>query len=178
MNPGIYLIAHNIRSCHNVGSLLRTADAMAVDKVYLTGYTPYPKLPDDKRLPHIADKMNRQISKTALGAEQSVDWEYAEDALEVLDKLRAQGVTIAALEQSPQALKLSEYEFSGKDISLVVGREVEGLEPDILEASDLHLEIPMLGQKESLNVSSAAAIALYQLRFKLQPPIDTPSHLP
>jgi len=166
MNPRLYLIVHNIRSCYNVGSLLRTADAMAVDKVYLTGYTPYPKISNDNRLPYIVNKLARQINKTALGAEQSVDWEHEDDVLKLLPKLREQDFTIVALEQSVRALKLPEYEGADKNIALIVGREVEGLEPEVLEASDLHLEIPMLGQKESLNVASAAAIALYQLRWR------------
>ncbi|MBX4199569.1 TrmH family RNA methyltransferase [Candidatus Saccharibacteria bacterium] len=168
MNSKIYLIAHNIRSCHNVGSLLRTADAMAVDKVYLTGYTPYPRMKDDKRLPHIADKMGRQIKKTALGAEKTVAWEYTEDVLGLLAKLAKEDTVIAALEQSPDAISLPEYTPSDKDTALIVGREVEGIEPEVLKVAKIHLEIPMLGSKESLNVASAAAIALYQLRFKLR----------
>lgn len=168
MSPRIYLIVHNVRSCYNVGSLLRTADAMAVDKIYLTGYTPYPKLPNDKRLPHIADKLSSQISKTALGAEHNVNWDHSENVLQLMKKLRSQSFIIAALEQSTEALKLPEYEATDKNIALIVGREVEGIEPEVLKLAELHLEIPMLGKKESLNVASAAAIALYHLRFKLR----------
>lgn len=167
MKRSIYLIVHNVRSCFNVGNLLRSADAFAVDKVYLTGYTPYPRIKNDKRLPHIADKMTRQIHKSALGAENSVSWSFEPDILALLQQLRDRDITIAALEQTETALALPSY-LPPKAIALVVGREVEGIEEQILEFADVHLQIPMLGQKESLNVAAAGAAALYQLRFSLR----------
>lgn len=166
MAQSIYLIIHNVRSCYNVGSLLRTADAFSVDKVLMSGYTPYPRMPNDKRLPHIANKMSHQIHKSALGAEDSVDWTHEDDAIELISKLRANGFLIAALEQTETALSLPSY-ILDRDIALIVGREVEGIEDEVLEEADIHLEIPMLGKKESLNVSAAGAAALYQLRFGL-----------
>jgi 23S rRNA (guanosine2251-2'-O)-methyltransferase len=160
----LILIAHNLRSTHNVGSLLRTADGLGVQHVYLTGYTPYPLQVDDERLPHLAQKINRQIIKTALGAEQSVAWSHESDLPKLIDDLQAQGYEVAALEQAPGASKLPDYTASDK-LALIVGREVEGIEPAIVAACDEILEIPMLGQKESFNVVQAAAMALYELRF-------------
>lgn len=160
----IILIAHNIRSTHNVGSLLRTADGLGVERVYLTGYTPYPAIRDDSRMPHIARKVDERITKTALGAEKSVDWEHEPDAEAVINKLKERGFNIVALEQAPNSIKLPAYKPLEK-IVVVVGREVEGIEPDVLELCDSVVEIPMYGKKESFNVAVAAAIALYQMRF-------------
>ncbi|MEI6755611.1 MAG: TrmH family RNA methyltransferase, partial [bacterium] len=81
----IILIAHNLRSAHNVGSLLRTADAMGVSKVYLTGYSPYPKSENDSRLPHLALKIDKNIAKTALGAEENIDWEHNDSLDAIMD---------------------------------------------------------------------------------------------
>ena len=161
----LLLIAHNVRSAHNVGSLLRTADGLGVQTVFLTGYTPYPVEANDKRLPHIAEKVERQIHKTALGAEKTVGWKHEEDIFGLIDKLKRDGFKIAALEQADGSVKLPSFTPTDS-IALIVGREVEGIETDIVKQADIILEIPMLGQKESLNVASAAAIALYHLRFK------------
>lgn len=162
--PHIVLIAHNLRSTHNVGSLLRTAEGLGVDTVYLTGYTPYPAGERDERLPHLAAKINRQIAKTALGAERLVNWRH-EDAIErLLQKLRADRYTLAALEQSPGSRRLPEYRPPER-LAIIVGREVEGLEPEVLQLCDITLEIPMFGRKESFNVVQAAAMALYHCRF-------------
>lgn len=158
------LIAHNLRSSHNVGSLLRTADGLGAERVFLTGYTPYPEAAHDDRLPHLRRKTATQIHKTALGAEDSVAWEHAVALLPVLQKLHAEGYTVAAVEQATGALPLPDYRPPQK-LALVVGREVEGLEAEILAACDLALEIPMYGRKESYNVVQAAAMALYHCRF-------------
>ena len=160
----IVIIAHDIRSTHNVGSLLRTAEGLGIQKVYLTGYTPYPTSEDDDRLPHLAHKLDKQISKTALGAEKSQPWEYGADLDSLLDQLEKDGFTLAALEQSDSSIRLPDYQPPQK-LALVLGREVEGLEADLLERIPTHLEIPMFGQKESFNVVQAAAMALYHCRF-------------
>jgi tRNA G18 (ribose-2'-O)-methylase SpoU len=160
----IVVIAHNVRSTHNVGSLLRTAEGLGVTKVYLTGYTPYPIMSDDKRLPHLAQKIDRQISKTALGAEHSLIWEYRTDIKPLISELKAQKFVIAALEQTGGAVPLHTYEPPAQ-VAIILGREVEGIEPEVIALSDIRLEIPMFGQKESFNVVQAAAMALYQLRF-------------
>ncbi len=164
MNRSIILIAHNLRSCHNVGSLLRTADGLGVDKVFLTGYTPYPIMKKDERLPHIAKNADRMITKTALGAEQSVDWAHHQRIEDVLGNLRSNSYSIIALEQHKDSISLPMFHPEDKT-ALIVGREVEGIEPEILALADMTVEIPMLGQKESFNVTQAAAIALYHLRF-------------
>jgi 23S rRNA (guanosine2251-2'-O)-methyltransferase len=160
----IILIVHNIRSCHNVGSLLRTAEGLGVERVYLTGYTPYPALPNDDRLPYLAQKINNQIHKTALGAEQFIGWQHSGQIEPILAQLKSSGFKIVGLEQHRNSVKLPKYRASTKT-ALIVGREVEGLENEILLACDTVIEIPMLGHKESFNVAAATAIALYHLRF-------------
>lgn len=160
----LVLIAHNLRSTHNVGSLLRTADGLGVNAVYLTGYTPYPTSPNDSRLPHLARKIDAQIHKTALGAENSITWRQADDIQAVLNKLSGQGYEVAALEQDPVSTPLPDYRPPAK-LAIVVGREAEGLESEVLAACQQIIEIPMLGSKESYNVVQAAAMALYHCRF-------------
>src|SRR5688572_17742467 len=160
----IILVAHNLRSTHNVGSLLRTAEGLGVQKVILSGYTPHPVHKHDRRLPHEASKIAKDINKTALGAEDMVKWEYHANLLPVLDKLKKDGFVIAALEQTDDSHLLHKYHPPHK-IALVLGREVEGVEPEILDACDTALEIPMFGKKESYNVVQAAAMALFHCRF-------------
>lgn len=161
----IVLIAHNLRSCHNVGSLLRTADGLGIAKVYFTGYTPYPLSEHDDRMPHLARKIDAQIHKTALDAEKFVDWQHAETLEPILQQLRNDGYTIAALEQAESSVPLNEFTTPDK-IALLVGREVEGVEPEVLAACHTILEIPMHGRKESFNVSVAAAMALFYLSMQ------------
>lgn len=165
----IILIAHNLRSCHNVGSLFRTADGLGVKKLILSGYSPHPARSFERRLPHEVAKVTKQIQKTALGAEKSVPWNWHHDVSDVLNKLKKDGFVIAALEQTEDAKELPKYHPPQK-IALVLGRETEGLEPEVLEACDIALEIPMLGKKESYNVVQAAAMALYHCRFSPESP--------
>jgi tRNA G18 (ribose-2'-O)-methylase SpoU len=160
----ILLIAHNLRSCHNVGSLLRTAEGLGVKDVILTGYTPYPTQTKDTRLPHLTAKIDKQIHKTALDAEKLQSWRHIEDVAKIVTELKAAGYTIAAIEQAPHSVKLNNFTVPDK-IALLVGREVEGVEPEVLAMMDVVLEIPMFGQKESFNVVQAAAMALYHCRF-------------
>jgi tRNA G18 (ribose-2'-O)-methylase SpoU len=161
----VVLIVHDIRSTHNVGSLLRTAEGLGVSHLYFTGYTPYPPLPaKDERLPHLAQKLGKQINKTALGAENSVPWSRAEDVAELLNSLKSKGFRLVALEQAATAMPLPDYQPPQK-VALLLGREVEGIDRDLLTLVDDILEIPMFGSKESFNVAQAAAIALYHLRF-------------
>lgn len=161
----IVLIVHDIRSTHNVGSLLRTADGFGVQHVYFTGYTPYPQLPtDDTRLPHIAQKLERQISKTGLGAEHTVSWSQTEDLPVLLSTLKAEGYRLTALEQDKNAVPLPDYKPPQK-LALLIGREVEGIDKTLLQSFDDIIEIPMFGQKESFNVVQATAVTLYHLRF-------------
>ncbi|MBI3624511.1 TrmH family RNA methyltransferase [Candidatus Saccharibacteria bacterium] len=164
MKRDIILIAHNLRSCHNVGSLLRTADGLGIKQVYLTGYSPYPVGGPDSRLPHERSRIQRQIHKTALGAENTTMWQRADDIRPVINQLKAAGYTICALEQTTKAIALPSYQPTAST-ALIIGREVEGLEPDVVAQADYCLEIPMFGHKESFNVVQAAAMALYHLRF-------------
>lgn len=163
--PEIVVIAHDIRSCHNVGSLLRTADGFGVSKVYLTGYTPYPAVPNDSRLPHITRRLTQQIHKTALGAEQNTHlWQHHENVQTLLSQLKKSGHEIVGLEQSATAIALPSYTPSSK-IAIILGREVEGLDVELQAACDTIVEIPMQGSKESFNVTEAATAALYHCRF-------------
>ena len=155
--PSIIVIAHNIRSTHNVGAIFRTAEGLGV----CSGYTPYPALPvNDPRLPHLAEKLTRQIHKTALGAEELVP--FATSTEPPLAALRRAGYVIAGLEQSPRAVPLPHYQAPPK-LALLLGEEVAGITPELQAACDVLLEIPMAGRKESFNVSVAAGMALYQL---------------
>lgn len=158
--PEVIVIAHNIRSTHNIGAIFRTSEGFGVRKIILSGYSPYPKLQHDTRLPHIAEKLTAQIHKTALGAEAMVPFDYHEELN--LEQLRADGFHIVGLEQDPKATLLQNYQTPEK-IALLLGEEVEGIGTDLRNQCDNLLEIPMKGQKESFNVSVAAGIALYAL---------------
>jgi 23S rRNA (guanosine2251-2'-O)-methyltransferase len=162
--PDIILIAHNLRSCYNVGSLLRTADGLGVKKVYLSGYTPYPAAKNDSRLPHLSEKINKRIKKSSLGAEDFVDWEYAEKIEDLINDLRRRGYKLIALEQTKDSVDLASFKTISPT-ALVLGREVGGVEEEILDLMDQVVLIPMLGSKESFNVAQAAAMALYKLRY-------------
>ncbi|HCH34850.1 TPA: TrmH family RNA methyltransferase [Candidatus Saccharibacteria bacterium] len=156
----IILIAHNIRSTHNVGAFLRTCDGFGVEKLIFSGYTPYPTLEDDTRLPHFADKITRQIHKTALGAEMTVPFEQY--ALPPIAQLQADGYAIVGLEQDERSILLPDYRPTEK-VALFLGNEIDGIYPEYRDQCDTLIEIPMEGQKESFNVSVAAGIALYYL---------------
>jgi 23S rRNA (guanosine2251-2'-O)-methyltransferase len=160
----IVVVVHNVRSSHNVGSILRTSDGMRIDQVYLSGYTPYPAKSDDQRLPHIQARVGKQIQKTALGAEKSVSWIQVNDINPLINKLKKEGFLVVALEQTPKAKALNKF-TSSKNIALIVGNEVSGLDEEVLKQCEIHLEIPMQGSKESLNVAISASMALYHLRF-------------
>ena len=160
----IVVIAHDIRSTHNVGSLLRTAEGLGVGKVYLTGYTPYPLKPDDDRLPHLAQKITKQIDKTGLGAADLLAWEQSDAIEPIIGKLKSQGYELVALEQTKQSIPLQDYQTPDK-VAVLLGREVEGIDSEILKQIPIHVEIPMFGKKESFNVVQAAAMALYHCKF-------------
>lgn len=148
------LILHNIRSAHNVGSLFRTADAVGVKHIYLSGITPAPK-----------DRFGRddqKISKVALGAEKTVSWERKEVA-EVIELLKEKKIPLIALEQTPEAHSVFSY-AAPERFALVVGEERGGVSEEILKEVNDTVYIPMYGTKDSLNVSVATGIALYALR--------------
>lgn len=157
-----WAVLADIRSSHNVGSMFRTADALGVEKMFLTGYTPAPK--DQFGRP------NREIAKTALGAETSVAWESAKSATALLRKLHEVGHKIVAVEQAPNAQDYKKLKLAKKKTAatttpavFVFGNEVDGLPPKILELCDSIVEIPMRGKKESLNVAVAFGIALARI---------------
>ncbi len=158
--PDIIVIAHNIRSTHNVGAIFRTAEGFGITKIILSGYTPYPQLKKDSRLPHISEKLTRQISKTALGAETIVPFEYLEEP--PIQELKKDGYRIVALEQAENSIPMASYQPAEK-VALLLGEEVEGITPELLAQCQDIIEIPMVGKKESFNVSVAAGIALYAL---------------
>ena len=161
------LILHNIRSCYNVGAILRTAEGLGVSEVVLSGYTP--RVHDANLLPHLRDKLDKEIHKTALGAEDLLDIYSSGDILDDLLKWHEQGWQIVGLENNIQDERLIALNDKGlkeqllDKVVLILGEEVEGINNSLYEIIDLFLEIPMRGQKESFNVSVAAGIAMWGL---------------
>ena len=149
----VVVLLDNIRSLYNTGSILRTADAAGVERVVLCGITPRPDQ---------GGRQRRAIAKTALGAEDSVAWEYQPDAHAALVRLRADGYAIAAVETSPAATDLFTW-TTRWPVCLVFGHERQGVSPALDPQIDTVVRIPMLGRKGSLNVASAAAVVLYEL---------------
>ncbi len=158
--PEIIVIAHNIRSTHNIGSIFRTCEGFGVSKLIISGYSPYPKLTNETRLPHIYNKLTDQIHKSALGAELLVDFDYIDTPN--IELLKSEGYEIVALEQADNSIDLHDYKPSSK-IVLLLGEEVNGITKELIEKCDTIVEIPMVGKKESFNVSVATGIALYQM---------------
>lgn len=146
------VILCDIRSHYNVGAIFRTSDGAGVSKIYLTGYTPAPEDRFGRAVP--------EISKTALGAENFIFWEVVTDIKILIKKLQSEGVTVAAVEQSSKSVSLSDFKVPDS-VAYIMGSETEGIPEEVLEMADVILEIPMLGQKESLNVSVSAGIVLY-----------------
>ena len=148
-----YLILPDIRSCHNVGAMFRTADAFGIDKLFLVGYTPHPPKP--------------QIDKVSLGAEKWMPWEGRDDLKKLIKELKKEKFKIIGLEKVKKSVDIENLKLKNTDnIVLIVGNEVEGIKPDILKLCDNVVFIPMFGKKESLNVSVAAGVAMYALSYK------------
>jgi len=145
----LIVVLDDVRSMYNVGSVFRTSDAFRVEKIYLCGITSTP--------PHA------EIHKTALGAEDSVAWEYFKTALEAVEKLKKQGYTVYSVEQAEGSTSLPSFHAEkGRKYAVVLGNEVKGVHQEVVDASDLCLEIPQLGTKHSMNVSVTAGIIIYQ----------------
>lgn len=147
-----YLILPDIRSAYNVGAMFRTADGAGVAKIYLSGYTPQP-----------IDRFGREqgeIDKTSLGASKTMPWEYVDNLPQLLVDLRQRGVTVVAVEQSANSVSLCDF-TAPESVAYVLGNEVDGVPVHIQQLCDVVLELPMLGQKESLNVATTAGIVLY-----------------
>lgn len=155
----IFVILHNIRSLHNVGSIFRTAEGLGVKKIYLTGYTPSPY--------DFFGKLRKDFAKTALGAGKYIEWKKAKNIFYLIKRLKKDGVQIIALEQSKKSVDIKKFSLGNRipklGIALIFGNEVTGLSKSILQKSDKIIEIHMRGKKESLNVSVAAGIAIYEL---------------
>ena len=145
------LIAHDIRSLHNVGAIFRSADVFGVEKIYLTGYTGRPP--------------RKEIAKTALGSEQRVKWEGREDVTALIQLLREQSYQLVALETGTDAQSLTEF-YPTESLALVIGNERDGIPAEVLSLCDFKVEIAMPGLKRSLNVSVAVGIALFALTQK------------
>lgn len=163
----LVLVLDNIRSTYNVGAILRTAEGFGVDRVILSGYTP--RVHDKTLLPHLRDKLDREIHKTALGAEDMLEIYSSGDIFSDLLKMKKQGWQIVGLENNIENVpifKLNDKRL-GKELTdkivLILGEEVNGINNSLYDIIDLFVEIPMKGQKESFNVSVAAGISLYGL---------------
>ncbi|WP_338224840.1 RNA methyltransferase [Algoriphagus confluentis] len=150
----LVIVLDQIRSLNNVGSAFRTADAFRIEKIYLCGITGTP--------PH------RDIQKTALGATESVDWEYCLNTIEAVKKLKEEGYQICALEQVDRSINLNEFSpEKGKKYALIFGNEVFGVEEEVLKSCDHVLEIPQLGTKHSLNIAVSLGISVWDMMVKL-----------
>ncbi len=146
----VYVILNSIRSSYNVGSIFRTSDGAMIKKLFLCGYTPHPP--------------KKEILKTALGSTESVEWEYVEDATEVIERLKSDGVKICALEQAHNSRVHYSIESSEFPIALVVGNEVTGVSQELIDLCDFAVEIPQYGIKQSLNVAVAYGISIFEFR--------------
>jgi tRNA G18 (ribose-2'-O)-methylase SpoU len=144
----IYALCDNIRSLYNVGAIFRTSDGAFIEKLYLTGYTPYPP--------------RKEIEKVALGSTLSVPFEYHKDPVEVIRKLKAEGIKICVVEITDEKKLIWDFKKTDFPICLVIGNEITGVAKDIIDLADFSAEIPMYGMKQSLNVSVAYGIAIYE----------------
>lgn len=147
----VSVLLENVRSMYNVGSFFRTADAAGIECLYLAGITASPP--------------KKQLSKTALGAEETVPWKYSRNGLDFVEDLRARGHEIAAIETSAQSIDLFDWR-PRFPVCVLFGHEVDGLSPEALALADTHIRIPMLGSKHSLNVATAGGVVMFELLRK------------
>lgn len=151
----IIIVLDNIRSLNNIGSVFRTSDAFLIEKIYLCGITAQP--------PH------NDIRKTALGSTETVDWEYHESTIEIVEKLKTNGVTICSIEQAERATMLNHFTpESDNKYAFIFGNEVKGVAQNVVDASDIVLEIPQFGTKHSLNISVSAGVVIWDIFSKLK----------
>lgn len=146
----LYVLLDNIRSMYNVGSIFRTSDSIMIQKLFLIGYTPTPE--------------KKEVKKTALGSTESVEWEYHKDPIELIKKLKSDGIKIVALEITDKSVPYTSITKQDFPMCLIVGNEITGIQNQILELCDLAIELPMYGIKHSLNVAVAYGVAVYELR--------------
>ena len=150
----IIIVLDNIRSLNNIGSVFRTSDAFLIEKIYLCGICATPP--------------NKDIHKTALGATESVAWEYVEDTLTLVEKLKAENIKVLAIEQAENSTKLNTfYPKKNEKYAIVMGNEVKGVQQEVVNAADVCLEIPQLGTKHSLNISVTTGVVLWDLFQKM-----------
>lgn len=144
----VVVVLDNIRSLNNIGSVFRTSDAYRIEKIYLCGITATP--------PH------REIHKTAIGATETVTWEYRDSVLELVRELKDQGFTALAIEQTTDAIMLNEYKIADQKYAIVMGNEVEGVQQEVIHTCDNVIEIPQSGTKHSLNISVCTGVVLWE----------------
>ncbi|KEZ92647.1 RNA methyltransferase [Nonlabens ulvanivorans] len=149
----LIIVLDNVRSLNNIGSVFRSADAYRVEKIYLCGITAQP--------PH------KDIRKTALGATETVAWEYREHTIDVIKELNEQGVTTCAIEQAEDSITLRGFKPSTKKVAVVMGNEVKGVQQEVVDACDTVIELEQYGTKHSLNISVCTGIVIYDLFYKL-----------
>ena len=166
MMSELAVVLHNVRSCENVGSILRTADFFGFKYVWFVGVTPYPTIENDQRLPHVREKLDKRIKKVSLGAEDNLTLIYEQDLKTAVDKLKDMGWNIIGLEQNAKSISLDEYKLKSKKNALILGTEVTGLDFDDLKLVNEIVEIPRAGKKESLNVSVAFGVAAAFLKHQ------------
>lgn len=148
MSFPIHVVLENIRSAFNVGAIFRTSDAASIEKLWLTGITPYP--------PH------NRIPKTALGATETVEWEYTKDPISTIKQLKDQGITPVAAELTEGSINYTDFKYP-QPVAIVLGNEVAGVSKEALNECEAYVEIPMFGQKESLNVEVTYGILVYEI---------------
>ena len=149
------VILDNIRSIHNVGSIFRTSDSFLIEKIIISGYTATPD--------------NPKMEKTALGSSDSVDWEYSEDIIDTIEKLKKRGTKIISIEQADRSLKIEDFKpLKDNKYAFIFGNEVDGIQDEIINVSDDVIEIPQVGTKHSLNISVAAGIVLWDFVYKTE----------
>ncbi len=146
----VVVVLNSIRSSYNVGSIFRTSDGAMIEKLYLCGYTPHPP--------------KKEVLKTALGSQDSVEWEFVEDPINIIKHYKNKGYTICALEQTDNNISYSELTKDHLPICLIVGNEITGVSQDLIDLCDVAIEIPQFGIKQSLNVAVAYGIAVFELR--------------
>ena len=150
----LVVVLDNVRSLHNVGSVFRTSDAFLVESVYLCGITAVPPHPE--------------IHKTALGAENTVDWKYVEKTLEAVKQLKQEGYQVVAIEQAENSLSLAHLQLENNKYAIILGNEVHGVAQEVMDECDFCIEIPQFGTKHSLNVSVTAGILIWEIFKQLQ----------
>ncbi len=151
----LIVVLDNVRSLNNIGSVFRTSDAFLIEKIYLCGICATPP--------------NKDIHKTALGATESMEWEYVEDTLTLIEKLKADNITILAIEQAENSTKLNTfYPDKNQKYAIVMGNEVKGVQQQVVNAADFCIEIPQLGTKHSLNISVTTGVVIWDLFSKMQ----------